>query len=43
MILEDTKFSSRQVFQARKLSKKFSSLFHPRLKFIKNEALLDQT
>jgi len=43
------KFSSRQALQARKLSlqarklsQKFSSLLHLRLKSIKNEALLDQ-
>jgi hypothetical protein len=36
------KFSSRQVLQARKLSQKFSSLLHLRLKSTKNEALLDQ-
>jgi len=36
------KFSSRQVLQARKLSQKFSSLLHRRLKSTKNEALLDQ-
>jgi hypothetical protein len=36
------KFSSRQALQARKLSQKFSSLLHLRLKSTKNEALLDQ-
>ena len=36
------KFSSRQTFQARKLSQKFLSLLHLHFKSTKNEAMLDQ-
>jgi hypothetical protein len=43
MIIRETKFSSRQALQAKKLFKKLSSLLHLHLKSTKNKTLLDQT